>query len=58
VPIDPSPQNGLRERSQIMIDKAHTLPRQKIGYVFGQIAEHDQFVVNRTLAVFLGFALS
>ena len=56
VPIVPSPENGLREASDIMVDKAHTLPREKIGYVFGRIAEREQLSVNRSLAIFLGFS--
>jgi mRNA interferase MazF len=54
--IEPSPGNGLKERSQVMVDKAHTLRRNKVSYVFGRLDAHDHITVNRALAVFLGFS--
>jgi mRNA interferase MazF len=54
--VEPSPQNGLRKTSQIMVDKAHTLPREKIGTPFGRIDDGTMLAVNRALALFLGFA--
>ena len=54
--VEPSPQNGLRKTSQIMVDKAHTLPREKIGTPFGRIDDGTMLAVNRSLALFLGFA--
>jgi mRNA interferase MazF len=56
VMIEPSPGNGLKERSQVMVDKAHTLRRNKVSYVFGRLDAHDHITVNRALAVFLGFS--
>jgi mRNA interferase MazF len=56
IDVAPSPENGLAKRSQIMIDKPHTLRREKIGKVFGQIEEETQIAVNRALAIFLGLA--
>jgi mRNA interferase MazF len=55
VTVEPSKQNGLVVRSHIMVDKAHTLPRRKMGYVFGRIAEMELAAVDRALAFFLGF---
>jgi mRNA interferase MazF len=37
-----------------MVDKVQTIPREKIGAVFGRLAEEDMLAVNRALAVFLG----
>jgi mRNA interferase MazF len=54
VPVNPSQANGLNKPSEIMIDKAQTVSREKIGEVFGHLAEEDLMAVNRSLAVFLG----
>jgi mRNA interferase MazF len=54
--IEPTPDNGLEERSQIIVDKAHTLPREKIGYVFGRLSESELSAVDRALAVFFGLS--
>ena len=56
VTVEPTSENGLIERSQIMVDKAHTLPRRRLGYVFGRAAEKDMTAVNRALALFLGLS--
>ncbi|MDO9423359.1 MAG: type II toxin-antitoxin system PemK/MazF family toxin [Methylobacter sp.] len=54
IPIKPSESNGLQKASEVMVDKVQTVPREKIGAVFGRIAEEDMLAINRTLAVFLG----
>jgi mRNA interferase MazF len=54
--VEPSDANGLKERSQVMVDKAHTLRRGKISYVFGRLDLDDQITINRALALFLGFS--
>ncbi|NMM38351.1 MAG: type II toxin-antitoxin system PemK/MazF family toxin [Glaciimonas sp.] len=54
--VHPSEGNGLRKPSQVMTDKVQTIPREKIGEVFGHIAEEDMLAVSRALAVFLGIA--
>ena len=56
VTIEPSNGNGLMERSQIMVDKAHTLRMHRIGYVFGRLSDADMSAVNRALAGFLGLS--
>jgi mRNA interferase MazF len=56
VTVEPSIMNGLKERSQVMVDKAHTLRRGKINHVFGRLDASDQITVNRALALFLGFS--
>jgi mRNA interferase MazF len=56
VAIAPSTGNGLREPSQVMVDKAYTLHRRKIGYVIGRLADADMLAVNRALALFFGLA--
>jgi len=46
--------NGLRTASQIMIDKAATIPRAKIGTRIGRLDEATLGHVTRALARFLG----
>jgi mRNA interferase MazF len=52
----PSSQNGLRQSSQIMVDKAVTLRRDKLGPAFGCIEAQTLLEVERCLAIFLGIA--
>jgi mRNA interferase MazF len=54
ITVEPSRANGLRARSQIMVDKAHTIPRDKASEPFGELEARTMTAVNRTLAVFLG----
>ena len=52
--VEPDPTNGLRLASQIMVDKAMTIRRERIGRVFGQLTPEAMLAVNRSLALFLG----
>jgi mRNA interferase MazF len=56
IQVEPSPENGLQVTSQVMVDKAQSVPRDKIGAAFGQLDTEAMVAVNRALAVFLGFA--
>ncbi|MGV6872468.1 type II toxin-antitoxin system PemK/MazF family toxin [Pseudochelatococcus sp. B33] len=56
VTVQPTQQNGLRQASQIMIDKAMTVKRDKIGPPIGRVDEEIVLSVTRLLAVFLGLA--
>jgi mRNA interferase MazF len=56
ITVDPTPENGMRRPSQIMIDKAHTVRRDKIGPTVGRLEDRLMVEVNRALALFLGFA--
>jgi mRNA interferase MazF len=51
--VEPSDANGLRKQSQIMVDRAMTIPRQKAGAVFGQLESERLREVSRALAAFL-----
>jgi mRNA interferase MazF len=51
-----SPENGLRKPSQVMIDKAHTVPRDKVGAPFGRLDDGAMLEITRALSVFLGIA--
>jgi mRNA interferase MazF len=56
ITVQPSPANGLHKPSQVMVDKAQSVPREKIGDVVGHLDDEILLAVNRALAVFLGFA--
>lgn len=54
VAVEPTEQNGLARRSQIMVDKPQTPARGKVGPVIGHLDDATMVMVNRVLAVFLG----
>ncbi|MCH8538995.1 MAG: type II toxin-antitoxin system PemK/MazF family toxin [Alkalimonas sp.] len=54
--MEPGKKNGLVKRSQIMIDKATTIPREKAGKPIGNVELPMMLEVERCLAVFLGIA--
>ncbi|MDR2874596.1 MAG: type II toxin-antitoxin system PemK/MazF family toxin [Methylobacillus sp.] len=56
VTVQPSTENGLQQPSQVMVDKAMTIMRDKIGSVFGRMDADILVEVDRCLAVFLGIA--
>lgn len=56
IPVDATPANGLNKRSQIMVDKAMTVRRDKIGSVIGRLEPEQMLAVTRALAVLLGIA--
>ena len=54
--VQPTPGNGLRKPSQIMVDKAMSVKRERLGEPFGRLEDDMMVAVNRSLALFLGFA--
>ena len=56
VTIKPDSVNGLQKLSQIMVDKAITIKKNKIGTPFGRIHPDNLVEIERCLAVFLGIA--
>ena len=54
IAIDPTPSNGLEFPSRIMVDKILTVPKSKLGYRIGQLADSDIARLNQALAMFLG----
>ena len=56
VTVHPSAGNGLQKPSQVMVDKAMTVKRDKAGPAFGHIDADTMVEVERCLAVFLGIA--
>jgi mRNA interferase MazF len=56
ITVEPDAGNGLRERSQIMVDKILAVPRTRIGSVIGRLDDETLLRLNRTLAFVLGLA--
>src|ERR1700733_6597110 len=54
ITVEPSPENGLQKRSDVMIDKAQTATRSKIGRRIGVVDAATMGLVNTALANFLG----
>lgn len=54
--IDPTPENGLRKNSQVMVDKAMSVRRDRVGSVIGRVDSASMLAVSRALAVFVGIA--
>ena len=52
--VAPDATNGLQKPLDIMVDKAQSVPRERIGDVFGRVSEDQMLAVSRSLAVFLG----
>ena len=56
VTVQPTAENGLQKPSQVMVDKAMTVKRDRVGPVFGRIDADTLIAVERCLAVSLGIA--
>ena len=54
--VSPTPENGLRKPSQVMVDKVMSVKRDRLGPVFGALDAEAMVTVSRSLAVFLGIA--
>ena len=54
ITVPPSAGNGLHKPSQVMIDRAVTVPRTKAGPVFGRLDDTGMRAVSRALAEFPG----
>ncbi|MEO0004347.1 MAG: hypothetical protein RLZZ22_2039 [Pseudomonadota bacterium] len=56
VTVQPTPASGLQKPSQVMVDKAMIVKRDKLGPAFGRIDADVLIEIERCLAVFLGIA--
>jgi mRNA interferase MazF len=56
VMVDPTPENGLRKQSQVMVDKAMTVRRDRIGDPIGRLDDAAMLAVTRALTLFLAIA--
>ena len=53
ITVDPAAGNGLKVRSQIMVDKPYTVARDRIGGRIGRLDEQTLLQVNRSMMVWL-----
>ena len=56
IAVEPTPENGLKATSRLMVDKVITVPRSRLGQCIGRLADDDLLRLNRSLLVFLGLA--
>lgn len=54
--VEPSPANGLRSLSQIMVDKMTTIRTARVGKAIGRLDDSAMQRVNRALALWCGLA--
>jgi len=54
VSVEPSEGNGLRQPSQVMVDKITTLRRERLRRTIGRLDRDTMTQVDRALMVFLG----
>jgi mRNA interferase MazF len=54
--VEPSETNGLKLRSQIMVDKIIPVMRSKCGRVIGHLDEGSLVALNHMLSVVIGIA--
>ena len=51
-----TPETGLRQTSQVMVDKIMAVRRDKCGPAIGRLDEAAMLVLNRLLALVIGLA--
>lgn len=56
ITVEALPETGLHTISQIMVDKPSTVPRQRLGPMFGRVDDDTMSRVSRSLAIWLGLA--
>lgn len=54
VAVDPGKSMGLKKRSQVMVDKTITVPREKLGEKIGSVDKATLVAISDALRVFLG----
>lgn len=54
VTVEPNAENGLRARSQIMVDRPTTVRRERIGKKIGTLGGSDVARLNRALSAAFG----
>lgn len=56
LPVTPDETNGIREPSNLMVDKLTTVARTNLGEKIGRLGDDDMVRLGRAVIVFLGFA--
>ncbi|WP_084368055.1 type II toxin-antitoxin system PemK/MazF family toxin [Rhizobium sp. RU36D] len=54
IPVQPTVANGLTLPSQVMIDKAMSVRRERVGQIIGSLDDTTMLQVTRGMAVFFG----
>ena len=54
--VRPTSENGLLKPSQVQIDKAMSVKRDRVGAAIGRLDDEIMLAVTRSLALFLGLA--
>lgn len=54
--VEPTPRNGLRTSSRLMVDKMTTVPRTLLGERIGVLEAEHMVRLERAIVVFLGLA--
>ena len=54
ITVEANRDTGLQRRSQVMVDKAATVPRSRIGQRIGSLDDRTMEAVSAALAKFLG----
>jgi mRNA interferase MazF len=54
--VAPSPENGLKTTSAIMVDKIVALRRESLDKRIGRLEDGELIHLNRSIAMFLGLA--
>lgn len=54
VTVEPSPGNGLRASSQVMVDQLSTLARAKLSAPFGRLEDEQMKAVDKALLLVVG----
>lgn len=52
--VDPTPRNGLRVKSQVMIDKISAIRRERLRNYVGHLNDELLLQLNRSLAFWIG----
>lgn len=56
IPVPATADTGIRQLSQIMVDKIVTMPRANVRETIGRLSDADLLRLDRALLVFLGLA--
>ena len=56
IPIEPTPTNGLKSRSRLMVDKITTVAKSKVGKQIARLDDEDVVRLKRAVVVFLALA--
>ena len=56
IPITPSPENGLRNVSRLMVDKLTTVNKSRLGERVGHLDNAEMARLDQAILIFLGLA--